>query len=444
MVRQADVLKLSSTVDSGAKSSALPVKAAILQQPSFYVWFVAGSVTTLLLWLSIAPIDRVVRLDGSIIPAGRNQQIQHLEGGIVASIAVNEGDSVKKDDLLVTITSKAAEATLSETMAKLTTLRLRAARLQTEARGDTVLNFPDDLAKNSGAGAERALYEQRQARLSKDMQVHRQIIEQNRAALTEAASRQQKLLEELGYARKRSQLMTGLAASNAASQMEVLDAKSREGRLNTELVEAESLQPKLKAAIAEQQARIEALAAEQKTTAQNDLVVALAEIEQLSQNQTAETDRVQRTEIRAPVSGVVNRLAVNTVGGVVKPGESIIEITPDADMSLIEGKIEPKDRGDMLPGLPAKIRVTAYDAAELGQLDGKVIEISADTVRDAHGDPFYRVKLLIPTLPPNYREKPLRTGMTVTADIVTGRRTIMHHLLAPLSKFSNRVMRDSK
>ena len=416
----------------------------LLQQPSFYVWAVTILVTLLLVWLALAPIDRVVRLDGSIIPSGRNQQIQHLEGGIVASIAITEGDSVKKGDLLVTITSKTAEASLSETTSKLTALRLRAARLQAEAAGNSSVAFPDDLAQNTGVAAEQALFEQRQARLAKDILIHRQIIEQNRAALTEAASRQQKLLEELGYARKRSQLMIGLASSNAASQMEVLEAKSREGRLNTELVEAENLQPKLKAAIAEQQARIEALAAEQKTSAQNDLVAALAEIEQLSQNQTAETDRVQRTEIRAPVSGVVNRLAVNTVGGVVKPGESIIEITPDTDVSLIEGKIDPKDRGDLQPGLPAKIRVTAYDAAELGQLEGKVVEISADTVRETRGDPFYRVKLLIPVLPESYRDKPLRTGMTVTADIVTGRRTIMQYLLAPLSKFSNRVMRDSK
>jgi adhesin transport system membrane fusion protein len=111
---------------------------------------------------------------------------------------------------------------------------------------------------------------------------------------------------------------------------------------------------------------------------------------------------------------------------------------------LIEAKAQPQDRGYLRPGLDATIRVSAYDIGELGVLRGHVTEVSADTVQDPHGEPYYRVNILVDAVPPSYINSPMVPGMTVTGDIVTGNRTVLRYLLSPLSKFTYQVFKDSK
>ena len=170
----------------------------------------------------------------------------------------------------------------------------------------------------------------------------------------------------------------------------------------------------------------------------------MQEIERLENAITAQNDRFTRTEVRAPVDGIVNRINVNTVGGVVKPGDTIIELTPTTDKVLIEAKARPSDRGELRTGLPAKVRVSAYDVGELGILTGHVTEVSADTVQEQRGDPYYRVVIQVDDLPESYAGKQIVPGMTITGDVVIGRRTVMKYIISPFAKFTYNAFRDAR
>lgn len=417
---------------------------AFFEGPWLFLLAILALLVAVPLWMAVSQVDQVVRVEGKIIPAGRSQQIQHLEGGIIASISTREGAKVRRGDLLLTIDDTAAGATLSEARIKLNSQRARAVRLEAEARDQSTLVFPPDLARLPVADAERQLFVARRAKLAEDIAVHQGAISQHSSAIEDASQRRSRLLAESETARKRLELEQGMAARGAASKMEVLEAQSREQRLRTEISDAEGAVPKLRASIAEEQARIETARAEASAQAHNDLVSTLEEIDRLRQTITSDADRMKRTEIRAPVDGVVNRITVNTVGGVVKPGEVLIELTPTTQGVLIEARANPRDRGYLHSGLESQIRVSAYDVAELGLLKGSVTEVGADSIVDSKGEPYYQVNVLVQEIPASYAGHPLIPGMTVSADIVTGRRTILAYLLSPIRKFTYAMFRDPR
>lgn len=419
-------------------------KSSLWEEPRLFLSALLALIFMLVTWAALAPIDRVVRVEGKVIPAGRSEQIQHLEGGIVASINTVEGASVKKGDLLLTIDDTTAGTNLSEAQIKLDSQRTRAVRLEAETTGKMTLKFPDDLANTPMAEAELSLFMARRAKLSEEIAVHQDAIKQHQADINDALQRQQRLSMESTTAQKRLAMEQGMAADGAASKMDVLEAQSREQRLNTEIAETSGVIPKLKASIAQEQARISSAQADFQEQAHNDMVATLEEIDRLKQSITAANDRMKRTEVRSPADGIINRINVNTVGSVVKPGEEIMQLIPKTNALLIEAKAQPRDRGYLQPDLPAEVRVSAFDAGELGLLKGKVTQVGADSLQDTHNDSFYQVDILVDTLPSSYAGHPIVPGMTVTADIVTGRRTVLAYLLSPLRKFTYSIFRDPR
>ncbi|MGE4529341.1 MAG: HlyD family type I secretion periplasmic adaptor subunit [Rhodospirillaceae bacterium] len=433
----------SRSASAGLKP-ALPRLTRRLEGPRVFLASAAAFFLLLVVWAALAQVHRVVRVEGRIIPAGRSQQIQHLEGGIVASIDVAEGARVKRGDLLLTIDATNAGAALAEIGVKLAGQRIRALRLSAEADGAARLDLPPDLRSEASAATELQLFQSRREKFTQELAVYRQQVAQRTAERQELLARRGRLAAEQATAHKRLALLNGLAARNAASQLEILDAQSREQRLATEIAEVDGTLPKVASAVGEAQARIDEARARYRAEAQADLAATLTEIDRLRQGLTAQTDRVSRTEIRAPVDGVINRISVNTVGGVVKPGESIIEITPTSGPLLIEARARPRDRGELRDGLAAHIRVSAYDSGMLGILEGRVVEVSADTVPDARGEPYYRVVLRVDDLPAAYAGKLLAPGMTVSGDVVIGKRTVLDYLTSPLHRFSTNVFQDAR
>lgn len=417
----------------------------MMEGPQIFLWLMAAIMAATVLWASLAQVDRVVRVEGHIIPAGRSQSIQHLEGGIVAAINVQEGAIVHKGEVLLVIDDISAEASLAESKSKLESQRLRAARLEAESKGLDAMVVPQALKNNPDMlQNELQLFRARREKLEQERRIFDEQIRQHNSEMGEVEARRQRLTGELNTARERSKLMASMAAHAAASRIEVLEAQSREQRLMTELGDADASIPKLRGAIAEAQARIEESRARYRAEAQGDLSTTLQEIERLENAITAQNDRYTRTEVKAPVDGIVNRVTVNTVGGVVKPGDTIIELTPTTDKILVESKARPSDRGELRVGLPAKVRVSAYDVGELGILTGRVTEVSADTVQEAHGEPYYRVVILVDDLPESYAGKQIVPGMTITGDVVIGRRTVMKYIISPFAKFTYNAFRDAR
>ena len=414
------------------------------ETPRIFLLSLLVLIVLLPFWASLARVDQVVRVEGKIIPAGRSQQIQHLEGGIVASIDTVEGASVKRGDLLLKIDATSVEATLSESQIKLNSQRVRAIRLEAETKNQNTLNFPPDLARLPVAEAEQRLFAARRAKLTQEITIHQSTINQRSADIEDATQRRARLVTERETARQRLDMELSMASHGAASKIEVLEAQSREQRLKTEIGEAEGVIPKLNGSISEERARIETSKADFSAQAHNDLVATLEEVDRLKQSITTDAYRMKRTEIRAPIDGVINRISVNTVGGVVKPGESLIELIPNTNAVLIEAKALPRDRGYLRKGLDAIIRVSAFDAGEMGMLKGHVTEVGADSILDAHNEPYYQINVLVGSIPPSYSGRVLVPGMTVTTDIVTGRRTVLAYLLSPIHKFIYTMFKDPR
>lgn len=415
-----------------------------MESTRLYLYGVVIASVALVVWMSFAHIDRVVRVGGKIIPAGRSQEIQHLEGGIVAAILVHEGQAVKKGDVLLTIEDKKAGADLGETKAVLTAQEAKAARLKAEANGTDTILFPEEIKSTTAATAEQQLFESRKAGLAQQIEVHANALAQQQAHLSETQRRITNLRGELSVSSQRLKLIQDMSKRHAASQLEVLDAQGGEQNLRSQLGAAEASIPTINAAIAEERSRLQTTRANFRSEAQSDLVAALAEIDRFKQLQISASDRLQRTEIKAPGDGIINHVLVNTVGGVVRPGEPLLELIPHTDEVLIEARAEPRNRGYLKPGLNANIRISAYDMGELGTLKGKVTEVSADTLTDANGESYYRVNLLIEDIPASYQGHDLVPGMTATADVVTGDRTMMGMLLAPLRKFTYSMFKDAR
>ncbi len=397
--------------------------------------------TGLLLWAVFCPVDQIVRAEGRIIPTGRAQTIQHLEGGIVSQILVREGQMVQAGDVLMRMSDVQANTSVQQGQSRLHVLKAQKARLTAEAMGQATPEFEADIPKDIQQDALSA-FRERISRFQSERQVLSQQLAQRQAELSEAASRIQSVQAELDLARKQSALMDGLYRKGAASQMELLDAQSRTQKLNTAENDILASIPRLKAAIAELSAKVAESTARFRAEARAELTQVSAEVSKLSLGVDGDTDRLSRTEVRAPSSGFINRLNVNTIGGVVKPGEAILEITPTEGPVAVEARVRPNDRASLRAGLETRVLIGAYDYAVYGALQGRLIEVSADTVPDETGQRYYRV--LIQTDKPEgpMASKAILPGMTARADVVLGQRTVLSYLLSPLLRFKQQAFTE--
>ena len=410
-----------------------------------YAIALTSGVLALAGWAGTAEVDKLVRAEGRIIPSLRTQVIQHLEGGIVAEVAVAEGRAVRQGQLLVSIDPTRADASLAERKAKRLALVARAARLTAEAEGQPrLVTGPELPADDSVVAAEMAAFASRRDKLLQEQRVLQEQIAQKRAELREQQTRQTSLGAEIRVARDQLSVVERMHSRQSASQMELYEAQARVQRYQTQIADAASSVPKLNAAISEIGERMRDATAKFRADARTELTQVRSDLDRVEQEIRGESDRVARTEIRAPVDGVINRVYTNTVGGVVKPGDTVIELTPSDGRVLIEARVRPADRADLRENLRAIVRLSAFDSARYGTLPGQLVEVSADTVPDEHGEQHYRVKVAVdPTGSPIPVDQ-MSAGMTATADVVTGRRTVLDYLSSPLTRFRQRAFTEPR
>lgn len=401
----------------------------------------AALVLALCIWAAWAPVDRIVRAEGRIISSARAQIVQNLEGGIVTEISVREGIEVKAGQVLMRLSPVQANSSLQQGQTRVAALKAQQARLRAEADGSGSILFSADIPEAYQA-LERNTFRERASRMGLEQSALRQQIAQRQAELIETQSRARSLASELELARRQSVMMDGLVKRGAASQMELLEAQGRTERLTTTYSEAVASIPRLQSAIGETSARLSESTARLRADARSELAQVSAEIDRLGFMVGGDSDRLARTEVRAPASGYVNRLYFNTLGGVAKAGDPLLEITPSESPLAVEARVRPDDRASLRPGLPARVMLGAYDYTVYGALQGRVMEVSADTLTDERGSRYYRVVVETTSATGKLASEVLLPGMTAHADVILGQRSVMSYLLSPLLRFSSNALRE--
>lgn len=399
-------------------------------------------------WASYATLDEITRGDGKVIPTGQNKVVQHLEGGIVAAIMVKEGQRVEPGQVLMRIDSTVSDSQFREKLAKFYSLQAAAARLRAEANGHKRIAFPPRVLQNASkeADEQRRLFRSRRTRHHSEVDVLTQQVSQRRQQLAEARSKVQTLTRRLASLRQELRETEGDFKNGAVSRSELeqirRETNKTDGELRTETIAIRRAQ----AALSEIEAKVRDKKAAFLADVRKELSDVLSQIAALEPSIGASRERVRRTDLRAPVRGIIKQIGISTIGGVVKPGQALIEIVPVDDSLLVEAKIKPRDRAFLRPNQAATVKLSAYDFSIYGGLEGKVIDISADAIEeeDKRGETYYRIRIRTKTNHLLYqgRRLPIIPGMTASVDIKTGKKTVLDYLFEPIAKIINESLRE--
>jgi HlyD family type I secretion membrane fusion protein len=393
-------------------------------------------VMVFMLWASLMHIGEFVRGYGKIVPSGQVKKVQHLEGGIISEILVKEGEQVREGQVIYRIRNEFAISNLSELQIEMNSKLASESRLRAELSGAEEIQFPSQISEKfpNIVDNEKRLFLQRKANFGNSIRVLEQQTEQKRLQLQEDRAKVKNLNVQYDYAREQQKILERLVQSGAGSQKELIDSKLKTQNLLTDLEDTQNRMLTNQKAIEESQSRVEEAKTKFSVDVQTELSNVLVAIEKLKEQVSANRDKVMRTDIVSPVDGVVKTMYYNTIGGIIKPGDTVSDIIPSNELLLIEARIQPQDRARIWPGQKVNIKVTAYDSSIHGQLLGTISDISADTFLDeGTRTPYYAVKV-----ESNVRGfgsgKPLYPGMVAEVDVVAGERTVMSYLMKPILK----------
>ena len=387
-------------------------------------------------WAGVTRVDEVARAVGEVVPAGSIQAVQHLEGGIVGEIMVRDGDLVEAGDVLIRLAPTASQADLDQMLARRAALLLQAERLRAFAVG----RAPDWDAVVDGFAPlkadQQAIYDTQRASLESQAAVIRSQIAQREADLVAFGNQRETLSAEIAILEEEVGIRASLLDRGLASRLTYLDAQRRlttaTGSLSDVLDGITRTNSEVDEAIG-RLAELEARLSNEALDAAGAVTAELAEVEEALRDLR---DRVERLEVRAPVRGVVNALAVHSVNAVIQPGQELLEIVPMGDELVVEARVLPHDIGHVEEGQAADIRVSSYDFARFGAVPGVVRQLSASTHLDENLRPYYRAVIALDR--DHVGDQPginqIIPGMTVEADIKTGSKTILDYLLRPVSR----------
>ncbi len=398
------------------------------------------------LWANFATLDEVTRGDGKIIPSSEVQALQSLEGGIVEEFLVKKNDDVKAGQPLLRLRDVEATSDLGANTARYYGLLASITRLQAEAEGKANVEFPDEVMQNAPESVTEELnsFRANQQKIQGQLSVLENQRDQRRQEVRELETRISDLRGVIRLARQEMEMVEPLVERGSAPKMELLQLERSLKERQTELNGVLGSLPRAKSAVQEAEARIDEVKTTAQAQAQTELSAKMIEMNSIRETLAALKERKTRTEIKSPVNGTIKDILVNTVGGVVRPGEDIVQIVPHDDQLLVEARIRPSDIAFIYPTQPAVIKITAYDFSIYGGLNGEVVDISPDTITDENGDSFYRVRLR--TYETNLKRKgeilPIGTGMVASVDVLTGEKTVMDYLMKPFLKTKNEAMRE--
>jgi membrane fusion protein, adhesin transport system len=424
------------------RTAPLSVQLPILASQRL-LWLIGSAMMLFLLWAANFSLDKVTRGEGKVLAAIQNQIVQHLEGGIVDAVLVKEGQRVRKGDVLMRIKNQFTEAELSNARTDVSSKSLTLARMAAEVRGDTNLILPSQLVAQSPdiAATERAVFQSRKMQLRQQTAILDDQARGMQADLAQARDRLTNLRAEEALIAKQLSALERAQAAEAVSEHEVLDKRSDLQQLRTRIAETTNGIPKTQAELAEVQTRRHEVWTRFVSETKEKMAQLGLESTKTNNALGAFQDRNKREALLAPMDGVINKIHVQTIGGVVRSGDPLVEIVPTDHSIIIEARLAPKDRGQVWPGLPATVKISAYDYAIYGGLEGKLTDISADVLQDAEGHSYYRLRLEA-DVSRFGKSKPVVPGMTAEVDIRSGKHTVLEYLMQPVSDLRDKALRE--
>ena len=409
------------------------------------LWTLLGFFVFAGLWAHFAVVDEVTRADGKAIPSSRLQKIQNLEGGIVAELFVREGQLVEAGAPLVRLDDTRFASSVGESEADRQALLLRIERLEAEVAGrEPAFSVELQQAVPVLSRSELALFAGRRQQLQEEVAGLEAQLEQRQQELHDYANRREQYRATLALQAEEIRMSEPLVAEGAISQVEVLRLRRAELETRGQLDATRLAIPRAEAAVREVERKIDETRSRFRNEALGQLSEARAELNKLAATGRGLADRLRRTLVTSPVRGIVKRLQVNTIGGVIQPGSDLVEIVPLDDHLLVEARIRPQDIAFLHPGQAAMVRFTAYDYTLYGGLPAHLVQIGADTVSDEEGNSFYLVQLRTERSHLGSAEEPLLIipGMIASVDIVTGRKSILSYLLKPIIRARSEAFRE--
>ena len=396
----------------------------------------------LVVWSAFAQIDTVTRGQGKVIPSRQVQIVGSQDGGVITEILVREGDTVSKGQLLLKLDQTRSRASLGESRAELAGLSVKAARLQAIVDGQGFEPTMEMLSESPEVvRQELRLYQSSLDELQIQEEIAKQQLTQRQEELAELQARESQLATELELADEELTRTRPMIASGAVSEVEILRLQREVNKAEGELKQTRAQIQRVTASITEAEGKLKGVRLEFLNESREQLTETVTRINALREATEGLSDRVRQTNVLSPVTGTIKQLYYNTVGGVVLPGRDIVELVPSDDTLLAEVRVRPQDIAFLAPGQVANVKVTAYDFVVYGGLKGKVEQISADTVLDEEGNAFYEVT--VRTEQADFGDdKPIIPGMTVEADILTGKKTVLAYLMKPVLRAHQRALSE--
>lgn len=406
------------------------------------LWAVLVFFVLAVTWAAFTEIDRSVRGTGSVIPSSKLQVVSNLEGGVVEEILVKQGQAVERGDVIVRLSPTQTNAAFGSTTAEVSALRARIARLDAEVRGVT----PDygDLPENQVA-IEKALYQARLAEFSSSASANTARVTQAQRAVVEAQSLLDARRSSLAAIEEELAMISPLVETGVIPRVEFIRTQNQALVARKEVESAVASLARARAGVAEAQAQAAQSRSDRLSRSAAELSVAQAELNAKQSQLPALSDRVDRTIIRSPVNGVVNRVLVTTVGGTVAAGSPIAEIVPSRDSLYVEAQIKPQDIANVSLGQRALIEITAYNRTIYGTLDGIVTSISPDTVDDERSDErYYTVEIQTDDRLLSEEGRPLEIGpgMVANVNLLGEKRSILSYIFTPITRLTETAFRD--
>lgn len=395
--------------------------------PNLRRWLAGGTAILAgsILVSALIPVQNYVVASGELEPAGEIQKVQHLEGGVIRTVPVKEGQRVKRGDVLVQLDEGELGTRAEQTATRITNLTLEQRQLR-QALGQTAMNSASPTPTKPSAEVIRAYKDAQDAR---SQELGRQIrLAKQRIATLQAKRRE--YLDEVALLKKQTQAYESLDKVGAVPHTTVLEAERRIASTETQLAE-------LNGTIQEASITLSELAAKQKLEVYEQLAKVTSEKAELQSELRRESSEVERLQVRSPVDGIVKSFNVRVVGGVVAPGSVVAEVVPVGEQMMAFTRVAPKDIGNVAVGQKVQMKVQAYDYARFGTIPGRVESISAGTFQDEKtGEPYYKVRVQLDQLYAGKQKdkNPLVPGMTLTADILTDRTSLLWYLLSPIRR----------